>query len=64
MDKQLKHYKGITYDDLYCWFRTISGSDGYAMTGNGDNDTSVQSNAERDKTVAAKEGGLGRSSGW
>lgn len=33
-----------------------------AMTGSRDNDTSVQSQAERDKTVAANEGGSERSS--
>ena len=35
-----------------------------AMTDNGDNDTSVQSKVERDKTVATKEGSLERTSGW
>ena len=32
------------------------------MTDNGDNDTSVQSKVERDKTVAGNEGGSGRPS--
>ena len=35
-----------------------------AMTGRGDNDTSVQSQFERDKTVASNEDGCGRSSRW
>ena len=35
-----------------------------AMTGRGDNDTSVKSKVERDKTVATKDGGCGRSSRW
>jgi len=30
---------------------------GTAMTGSGDNDTPVQSQSERDKTVAGNEGG-------
>ena len=47
-----------------CWLRTISGADRYAMTDNGDNDTSVQSKVERDKTVATKEGSSERSSEW
>jgi len=34
------------------------------MTGRWDNDTSVRSKVERDKTVATYEGGSGRSSGW
>ena len=33
------------------------------MTDSGDNDTSVQSKVERDKTVATKEGGPERTSG-
>ena len=44
--------------------RTISGADKYAMTDNGDNDTSVQSKVERDETVATKEGSSERSSEW
>lgn len=35
-----------------------------AMTDRGDNDTSVKSKVERDKTVATKDGGRGRSSRW
>ena len=38
---------------------------GTAKTGNRDNDTPVQSQSERDKTVAGNEGGSGRpSEGW
>ena len=35
-----------------------------AMTGRWYNDTSVKSKVERDKTVATKDGGCGRSSRW
>lgn len=35
-----------------------------AMKDNRDNDTSVQSKVERDKTVATKEGSPERTSGW
>lgn len=35
-----------------------------AMTGRGDNDTSVKSKVERDKTVATKDDGRGRTSRW
>ncbi len=35
-----------------------------AMTGRGNNDTSVQSQSERDKTVAGNEGGPVRTTGW
>lgn len=34
------------------------------MTDSGDNDTSVQSKVERDKTVATKEGSPERTWGW
>ncbi len=42
--------------------RRAAAPHGNAMTGSRDNDTSVQSQAERDKTVAANEGGSERSS--
>ena len=35
-----------------------------AMTGRWDNDTSVKSKVERDRTVATKDGGCGRSPRW
>ncbi len=35
-----------------------------AIKDNRDNDTSVQSKVERDKTVATKEGSPERTSGW
>ena len=35
-----------------------------AMTGRRDNDTSVKSKVERDKTVATKDDGCGRTSRW
>ena len=37
---------------------------GMAMIGNGANDTPVQSQVERDKTVATTEGGPVRTTGW
>ena len=39
-----------------CRLRTIGGSDTYAMTDNGDNDTSAQPQSEREKTVAGNGG--------
>ena len=42
--------------------RRVVAPPGNAMTDSRDNDTSVQSQAERDKTVAANEGGSERSS--
>ena len=42
--------------------RRVAAPPGNAMTGSRDNDTSVQSQAERDETVAANEGGSERSS--
>ena len=42
----------------------MAGSSGQsAMTGSRDNDTSAQSQAERDQTVAANEGGSVRTTG-
>ncbi len=34
------------------------------MTGRGNNDTSVQSQSEREKNVAGNEGGPVRTTGW
>lgn len=44
--------------------QTLKGKFNEGMTGRGDNDTSAQSKVERDKTVATKDGGRGRSSRW
>mgnify|MGYP000000640844 CR=1 FL=1 len=45
-------------------FRRCGASAAKAMTGRGNNDTSVQSQSEREKTVAGNEGGPVRTTGW